>query len=661
MNRRNLLFFLFLAGSWALSAQEADTIVPADLLKMSFQDLMNTEVISASKVEQQVKDVASTVQVITAEQIKARGYLTLEEALADLPGFQFRNIVGYNHYSFIRGATSQNNLILLLIDGIQVNELNSGGFYGGAQYNLSEVERIEVVYGPASALYGTNAVSGIINLITKKAEQPHNGHLNLLGGSFSTAIADAGFENYNKESDVGYRFSAMYKTSEKADLRGARGDYNWGNRMENFEHDLALSARVQVKNLAAGLYFMEKIASRTTSYKTEGTSLYDRNSLWNMLFLNGFLKYSKDWSGPLALNSTLYYRNTTLRPRSVGEVYEASGSSEGSRVGYYRPNHLAGLENQLTYKMSENLFFIAGVTGEVERLAEQFSVTNSPSQWVNPPKPQQPEMLHNYLFSYYLQGDWRIVRFLSFVGGLRHDISSYYGRVVTPRTGLVLNVGSFTSKLLYNQAFRSPRPWDYTVGVGSPGLTPEKMKSFELALSWRTTEQLSLGASVFSNRIEDVLSKELLPEGERWVNDEELTTHGFELYGNYSLPNLQLYANYSFTDSYNREDVTLPEISKHTANVGFTWRCCPVLLFHLRGNYLGGRENPLPIATTGSRAIGDALIWHSTLTFSCLKQTDLQLRVNNLLNEKYYHPSNLFAGRFRQPQRSVSLMLSYRF
>lgn len=335
----------------------------------------------------------------------------------------------------MRGAPSQNNLILLLIDGVQVNELNSGGFYGGAQYNLSDVERIEVVYGPASALYGTNAVSGIIHLITKKPDQQHKGHLNLLGGNFSTTLADVGFENYNRASDVGYRFSAMYKTSEKADLRDARGDYNWSNRMENFEHDISLSARVQVKNLSAGLSFMEKTASRTTSYKTEGTSLYDRNSLWDMLFLNGFLKYSTSWRGSWSVNSMLYYRNSTLRPRSVGEVYEVSDTSAGSRVGYYRPNHLAGLEHQLTYRINDGLFFIVGVVGETERLAEQFSVTYSSSQTMDPPKPQKPEMLHNNLFSYYLQGDWRITPHLSFVGGLRHDISSYMAGWLPPEPG----------------------------------------------------------------------------------------------------------------------------------------------------------------------------------------------------------------------------------
>lgn len=170
---------LLLISYSLLTAQERDTLGAEEILRMSFADLMNTKVVSASKVSQQIKDVSATVQVITAEQIKERGYFTLEEALGDLPGFQFRNMLGFNSYIFMRGAPSQNNLIILMVDGVQINELNSGGFYAGGQFNMSNIEMIEVVYGPASTLYGTNAVSGIINIITKKSRWGKTGEISL--------------------------------------------------------------------------------------------------------------------------------------------------------------------------------------------------------------------------------------------------------------------------------------------------------------------------------------------------------------------------------------------------------------------------------------------------------------------------------------------------
>jgi len=164
--KKLFFFFLpFLLFSYSYSQDDLD-----ELLNLEMEQLMNIEITTATKRAQKSTEVPATVRVVTAEQIKNKGYLTLEETLSDLPGFQFRNIQGFNSYVFQRGVPSQNNLILVLIDGIQNNELNSGGFYGGGQYNLSNVEKIEVVYGPASALYGTNAVSGIINIITKNAK-----------------------------------------------------------------------------------------------------------------------------------------------------------------------------------------------------------------------------------------------------------------------------------------------------------------------------------------------------------------------------------------------------------------------------------------------------------------------------------------------------------
>jgi outer membrane receptor for ferrienterochelin and colicins len=206
----SVLFLFFLATTFSiLFAQEQDTLKTEDVLNMSLADLMNVKVVTASKTQQSIKDVAATVHVITAEQIKDRAYFTLEEALSDLPGFQFRNILGFNSYVFMRGAPNQNNLILLMVDGVQINELNSGGFYAGGQFILSDVDQIEVVYGPASALYGTNAVSGIINIITKKPVRKA-GHVSLLGGNFKTGMLDFNFKDYKASKDIGYSISGQY-------------------------------------------------------------------------------------------------------------------------------------------------------------------------------------------------------------------------------------------------------------------------------------------------------------------------------------------------------------------------------------------------------------------------------------------------------------------
>lgn len=128
--RSSLILVILFAVSCLVFSQEPDKIRVEDILNMSLDDILNVEVTSVSKIPQKLREVPAIVRVITAGQIKERGYFVLEEALADLPGFNFRNILGFNSYSFMRGAPNQNNLILLLIDGyFTFNNLSAGITY----------------------------------------------------------------------------------------------------------------------------------------------------------------------------------------------------------------------------------------------------------------------------------------------------------------------------------------------------------------------------------------------------------------------------------------------------------------------------------------------------------------------------------------------------
>ncbi|MFA5420073.1 MAG: TonB-dependent receptor plug domain-containing protein, partial [Bacteroidales bacterium] len=213
MYRRGLyggFFFFFFFPCLAFSQTDSLAIYELDL-----QQLSKLKITSASKVVQNIGDVPSTVYVITKDQIRENGYFTLEDVLSDLPGFQFRNILGFNSYVFQRGLPNQNNLTLVLIDGVQINELNSGGFYGGGQYNLANIERIEVIYGPSSVAYGTNAMTGIINIITQNPTM-NKVELNALAGSFKTSESDVTYSYANDKEDVGFVVTGMQKRSNKA-------------------------------------------------------------------------------------------------------------------------------------------------------------------------------------------------------------------------------------------------------------------------------------------------------------------------------------------------------------------------------------------------------------------------------------------------------------
>ena len=630
------------------------------LLKLSLEELTNVQIVSASKIPQRMKEVPATVRVITSEEIKKRGYFTLDEALADLPGMQFRNINGLNSYVFMRGVPSQNNLILVLIDGVQVNELNSGGFYGGAQYNLSNVDRIEIVYGPASALYGTNAISGIIHLITKSPERNTGLDLNALIGTFNTMHANISCGYRNDDKKYGFRFSGMAKSSDKADLAGEAGDNNWTEDLDTSEEDVACDARFNWRNLDFGLNYLNKRTSTATNNRSVGTIYRDTGTLWNIGFLNAHLKVHSRINAKSNLFAQIYYRNSTVADNSVLIV------TDTAQVGYYRPNDLFGFESNVQYHLHRKINLLGGVVFETENLAQGYSRTISAGWNIKPPKPVRPEMENNTLASVYGQMIVRPISSLELYAGARFDNSSVYDRILTPRTALVYNKNKLTAKLLYTEAFRAPKPWDYSDGLGNSDLKPEEMTSVECDAGYSFLPSVRAEVSVYRNQMTNLFVKQESADSWRWINYGKVETIGFEMNLTHQIPAMQSYCNYSFNHSTDENDDMLTEISEHHINAGTQYYFTNQLNCTVRGNYIGKRKNNRVISATGNATIDAALIVHATINYIISRHFDIQISAKNLFDTEYYHPSNLIPAnltpdRYRQPQRTLMLQAGYHF
>ena len=654
--KQNIILFIlvgFLINLLLTSHLKAQTDELDKLLELNLEQLSDVRIVSASKTLQRISEVPATVKVITAQQIQNFGYLTLEDALASLPGFQFRNILGFNTYTFQRGAPNQNNLTLLLLDGIQINELNSGGFYGGGQFNLDNVERIEVVYGPVSALYGTNAISGIINIITKTPKDFQGPSAGITYGTFNTLNVNAGYGYFDETNNFGFRIAGMYKSSEKADLAGADGDFNWSDNMENFEDDYSFDARLQYKNLFVGVNYQDKQSSRTTNYKAIGTAYADRGTEWNIHFLNTYLKFDHNISNKINLQSRAYYRNATVLDNTIAYILDTT------QVGYYRPNNLIGAEGIISYKPSGKLNLIGGLVFEYESLAKAFSITQSNSSSEKPPAPPTPDKTNNTLLSAYAQVQYKILPTIKVIGGVRFDMSSYYDNVLTPTVGMIYNEGIITAKIIYAEAFRAPKPWDYTSGIGNDNLEPEEIKSLEFAGTVKLDDNLQLDVSIYNNKLDKKLSTESVGTSFRWINKGELKVKGIELCTSWKSKTVSSYVNYTYNYSTDEHSAISHEIAKHSAGVGLSINLLDDFICSFSGNYFGKRKNPVVVSATGSEYIDNALVFNSSLSYHLRQDLKVQLTVFNIFDKTYYHTSNRPPERYRQPQRSFLVKLSY--
>ncbi len=213
----------------------------SDQFKTLVQDMKDLqekimEITSVSKKAENLLQVPATVMVITEKDIRQRGYQSLEQMLHDLPSFDIAkgNGPGYAYF-YQRGYRSiSNDRILLLIDGVEENDLVSNNIPISRQYPVSDIERVEIIYGPASTLYGANAFSGVINVITKsyKASTGTNKKLGFVGqaraGSWNTANVDGILTA--KTKDVAVSVIGRYFRSDEMNLGRRYATWNYDPR-----------------------------------------------------------------------------------------------------------------------------------------------------------------------------------------------------------------------------------------------------------------------------------------------------------------------------------------------------------------------------------------------------------------------------------------------
>lgn len=167
--------------------------LPADLSGATLEDLMQIQITSASRKEQRAGAVAAAIFVLTQDDIRRSGMRTLPELLRLVPGVQVAQINANNWAVSIRGFNGQfSNKLLVLIDGRSIYRRSfSGVFWNAEDVVLDDIERIEVVRGPGGAVWGANAVNGVVNIVTKSAESTQGPSVHVSGGAFDRAQAGA--------------------------------------------------------------------------------------------------------------------------------------------------------------------------------------------------------------------------------------------------------------------------------------------------------------------------------------------------------------------------------------------------------------------------------------------------------------------------------------
>lgn len=314
---------VLLMGLWGAVTGTPAAAQNADLANLSLQALLDTEVTSVSRKEQSLSRTAAAVHIITQEDIRRSGARTVPELLRLVPGFAVARIDATNWAVTARGFNGlYANKLLVLIDGRSVYSLLFAGVHWEMQnVPIADVDRIEVVRGPGGSLWGSNAVNGIINIITKAADQTQGG---LVSGSSGSTLQTAGDLRYGGAlgATTHYRVFAKYSGYGTGTALGGFSDPDAGNatvagaRLD--WHDDLNRVTVQGSVQDALVRHVRTHSLTSAPWKTliqQSTDFTDRNAV---------VSWTRSASSRLELSLQGYYQDYTRRQHfgTAGTVFD---------------------------------------------------------------------------------------------------------------------------------------------------------------------------------------------------------------------------------------------------------------------------------------------------------------------------------------------------
>lgn len=518
------------------------------IFDMSLEQLGQIEVTVATGTSLTIHQAPSAVSVITAGDLAAMGAQSIDEALENVPGVHVTHsgIVMAPRY-FIRGITSANNpQTLVLVNGLPMTSLWQGDrspAWRGVP--VAAIRRIEIIRGPGSAVYGADAFAGIINIITKSAEEVADTHATVSQGSFHTTQAsllngqqwgDAHsalmLSWHRTEGDKGLIDSDAQSSIDMLGLgppaSKAPGPVNRSVRDLDARWDLALG---HWRLRASWQEAWDIGTGQGIAYALDPLGKFDaRFGDMDLLWDNPTL--SQNWN----MSSRLSYGYKSFSPQS-NILFYPPGAFGGSFPMGVIDNPSLGEEN---IRFEQSAVFSGFETQRV-RLGvgyywgnlfysdEKQNYSISASQPVPTPLPGgltdvkgtpllfQPTGKRSDIYGF-LQDEWTLVQDWQLTAGFREDHYSDFGSSLNPRIAMVWNASdAVITRLTYGEAFRAPSFAELfvnsnPVNLGNPALKPEKLKSTELSLTYQKSRVWNVDVNFYALRVRDFIT--YAPEGD---------------------------------------------------------------------------------------------------------------------------------------------------
>lgn len=575
-------------------------------------------VVTATRIPTTPEEVSASMTVITAEDIRAQQTATVSEALRNVPGLDVvqTGSRGNTTSVFLRGSNS--NQVLVLLDGMEMNSVTAGNF-DFAHLPTDNVERIEILRGAGGTLYGSKAVGGVINIITKKGRGAPELGLSAGGGNGASHREVAGLSGSAK--GLSYSLTSSYLRTEG--FRSTNDAYRNGAvsaRLDyGFPNEGSLKGIFNMTDTKLGLANNNNAASVLDPNANENDQHYtgqlqwDQRLLpsWDYRFSFGINRSHERFTDPdpLPFSAT----RTLIKPQILAPQFQTTVRLE--------PSHQVTL----------------GVDGDLRRA--KYTNTDSTGAVISFNKTQNNQAL-------YLQDQWKLLgERLILVGGIRYDHNGDFGSEWSPAASAAYLIRESGTKLKasYAEGFRAPTFNDlFFPGSNNPNLQPEVSQEFNAGIEQRLwNSDLQVETIYFHREVRDlIVFSGLIPK-----NVGQTIFDGAEVVLQAKLgPGLSLKGNYTYVNFSDR----LTRRPKHKVNLSLSYQNGPWnlhFLSHITGRRLDVDAVTFKTIDKGGFSRFDlaslyALPWRAP----GIKQLSLYGKIENLFNKRYEE-----ADGFRAP------------
>ncbi|PCI49965.1 MAG: TonB-dependent receptor [Alphaproteobacteria bacterium] len=584
-------------------------VLPVSHAEENFEEI----VVSATRYARPLSEIGSSISVISAEDMAKSQTVFVQDILQSIPGLSLNQSGSFGGVASLRIRGAGSDQTVILIDGVQINDVASpGGGFDFSNLDPNGIERIEVLRGPQSILYGSDAIGGVINIITPSGREGLAGSLFAEGGSFGTFRAGGNIAGGNDK--LNFSLSGSGITTDGI----SKADENDGNSEADSYRNISLHGKVTAKiSESHSLQLISRYVDSRNEFDGFPPPFFSLSDTDEVSFTEEFLIAGRGFFNYLdgALQNTLSIEYSTTNRRGETDGAPVSFLTfEGSRFNLDYFGH---------YEVSEDFGISFGLQHE-ETKAE----TISPLKF--------------NIDSVFSELSWQGLEGLTLTAGLRYDDHNQYGSTTTPRiTGAYYFAESGTKVFAnWGEGFKAPSVFQLTFICGFCGLTaPNGNLKAEESEAWEAgfeqalwNDKIHLGATYFKQTITNLIDFDF---SIGFGNIANVHTKGVELSLDVQLTeSLSISGNYTFTDA--TDEATGEDLVRVPRNAAFgkiQWQAMQSLSLALSMTYNGKERDPFSPDPDGW------VRFDLNATYEIKPGIEIYGRVDNLFDREYQQVS----------------------